>query len=204
VWPLDGQDLLRWLQQRLQKRGLQTDIDGVKILASRIEGNLLAAAQEIEKLYVLYGSGTVSAQQIAEVVADSSRYDVFKLMDSVLAAKVKRAVKILAGLKVEGTAPPVIVWALLREARTLAKIKHALAQGHSLDMALKSQQVWDKRRQLMTDAVRRLSEHDLNTILIVSAKADRQSKGQQSGDVWETLMSLCLLFAAVHVLPITR
>ena len=79
VWPLEGQDLNQWLQQRMQRRGLQADTAGLQLLASRIEGNLLrAAAQEIEKLYVLYGAGQLSHQQISDVVADSSRYDVLR------------------------------------------------------------------------------------------------------------------------------
>ena len=88
VWPLEGSDLIRWLQQRAEQRGLHIETEGLRILASRIEGNLLAAAQEIEKLYVLYGTANLSSRQISEAVADSSRYDVFKLMDSVLAARV--------------------------------------------------------------------------------------------------------------------
>ena len=195
VWPLEGQDLIRWLQQRMQRRGLQAETEGIKILASRIEGNLLAAAQEIEKLYVLYGAGHLSNQQIFDVVADSSRFDVFKLMDSVLAAKVGRIFKILSGLQAEGVAAPVVLWALTREARVLIKIKQALAQGQNRALVFKNNQIWDKRQQLVSDALNRLGDSDLNSILTLSAKADRQIKGQQQGDPWETLLAVCLMFA---------
>lgn len=197
VWPLEGQDLLRWLQQRMQLCGLQAEADGVKLLASRIEGNLLAAAQEIEKLYVLYGAGRLSKQRILDVVADSSRFDVFKLMDSVLAAKAGRILKILFGLQAEGVAAPVVLWALTREARTLIKIKQALAQGQNKAQVFKNNQIWDKRQQLVDDALRRLSDSDLNGIMTLSAKTDRQIKGQQQGDPWETLLAVCLKFAGV-------
>ena len=80
VWPLAGQDFLRWIQERLQTKGILPEPGAVKLLADRVEGNLLAAAQEIEKLYVLYGAGKLSTQQILDAVADSSRYDVFKLV----------------------------------------------------------------------------------------------------------------------------
>ena len=196
VWPLEGQDLIRWLQQRMQRRGLQAEPEGIKILASRIEGNLLAAAQEIEKLYVLYGSGRLSTQQIFDVVADSSRFDVFKLMDSVLAAKIGRIFKILSGLQAEGVAAPVVLWALTREARTLIKIKRALAQGQNRVLVFKNNQIWDKRQQLVSDALNRLAESDLNNILTLSAKADRQIKGRQQGEPWETLLDVCLKFAS--------
>ena len=198
VWPLDGQDLIRWLQQRMQRRGLQAETEGIKILASRIEGNLLAAAQEIEKLYVLYGAGQLSNQQIFDVVADSSRFDVFKLMDSVMAARVGRIFKILSGLRAEGVAAPVVLWALTREARVLIRIKQALAQGQNRSLVFKNNQIWDKRQQLVSDALNRLGDSDLNAILTLSAKADRQIKGQQQGDPWETLLAVCLRFASAE------
>jgi DNA polymerase-3 subunit delta len=203
VWPLEGQDLIRWLQQRMQQRGLNAETDGLRILASRIEGNLLAAAQEIEKLYVLYGADNLSNQQIFDVVADSSRYDVFKLMDNVLSASVNRIFKILSGLRAEGIAAPIVLWALTREARVLIKIKLALSQGQNREAVFKNNQIWDKRKQLVSNALDRLSDHDLNSILVLSAKADRQIKGQQQGDAWETLLAICLMFASAQIMTNT-
>jgi DNA polymerase III subunit delta len=204
VWPLEGQDLVRWLQQRMQQRGLQTEPSGIKTLASRIEGNLLAAAQEIEKLYVLYGTGHLSNQQILDVVADSSRFDVFKLMDSVLAANVERILKILSGLRAEGVAAPVVLWALTREARVLIRIKQALAQGQDKASVFKNNQIWDKRQQLVSDALNRLGGSELNSILTLSAKADRQIKGRQQGEPWETLLAACLMFASAGKMSMRR
>jgi DNA polymerase III subunit delta len=200
VWPLEGQELIRWLQQRMQRRGLHAETEGLRILASRIEGNLLAAAQEIEKFYVLYGTGELSTQQIFDVVADSSRYDVFKLMDSVLSASVNRIIKILSGLRAEGIAAPIVLWAVMREVRTLIKIKLALSHGQNREIIFKNNQIWDKRKQLVNNALTRLSDDDLNNILVLSAKADRQIKGQQQGDAWETLLAICLLFASMQVM----
>lgn len=200
VWGLDGQDLLNWLQQRLLQRGLQVESDGIKLLASRVEGNLLAADQEITKLYVLYGSGQLSTAQISDAVADSSRYDVFKLMDWVLAAQTNRIIKILAALRAEGIAAPVILWALTREARSLIHIKLALAGGQHKDTVFRNNQIWDKRKPLVDKALTRLNLQQLNSILVLAAQADRQIKGQQSGDAWETLLAVCLLFTS---LPIT-
>ncbi|MDD5461653.1 MAG: DNA polymerase III subunit delta [Methylococcales bacterium] len=196
VWPLEGQDLIRWLQQRMQQRGLHAETDGLRILASRIEGNLLAAAQEIEKLYVLYGPVNLSTQQILDVVADNSRYDVYKLMDSVLAAGANRIFKILSGLRAEGIAAPVVLWAVTREARVLIRIKQALSDGHNRESVFKNHQIRDKRKQLVSNALNRLSMNDLNNLLVLSAKADRQIKGQQQGDAWETLLAICLKFGS--------
>ena len=196
VWPLEGQDLIHWIQNRLHRHGLEAKAEGLQLLAARIEGNLLAAAQEIEKLYVLYGSGSISVQQINEVVADSSRYDVFKLMDTVLYANVSRIIKVLSGLRSEGTASPIVLWALTRDARLLIKIKLALAQGINQESVFKNNNIWDKRKSVISQALKRLSDRDLNEILVTSAFADRQIKGQQAGDAWETLLAICLMFAS--------
>jgi len=195
VWPLEGQNLINWLQQRLQQRGLSTNADSLRLLASRVEGNLLAAAQEIERLYVLYGAGNLSQQQILEVVADNSKYDVFNLIDSVLSDREDRIVKILSSLRAEGIATPIVLWALTREARSLIKIKWAIVGGQSRDLVYKNNQIWDKRKQLVSHALNRLSDNDLTSILVLGAKADRQIKGQQSGDAWVTLREVCFMFA---------
>ena len=199
VWPLDGQDLLRWLDHRMQQRGISTDSEGLRILASRIEGNLLAAAQEIEKLYVLYGTGKLSNQQIFDVVADSSRYDVFKLIDAVLSSDINRILKILTALRSEGIAAPIVLWALTREARTLIKIKTALSQGQNKETVFTANQIWDKRKQLINNALNRLNASQLNTILVLSAKADRQIKGQEQGDIWELMLVICLKFTSIEI-----
>lgn len=197
VWPQEGQDLISWLQQRLQQRGLTADTQGLKILASRTEGNMLAAAQEIEKLYVLYGAAKLSLQQIEDVVADSSRYDVYKLVDAVLAGNVKRIFKVISGLQAEGVAAPIVLWALTKEARSLIKVQQAIAQGQNRALVYKNNQVWDKRQPLVESVLNKLRVNDLNKILLWSAKADQQIKGQQSGNAWETILTVCLLFAAV-------
>ncbi|MGR9115485.1 MAG: DNA polymerase III subunit delta [Gammaproteobacteria bacterium] len=200
VWPLAGQELIRWLQTRMQQRGMTADSDGLRILASRVEGNLLAAAQEIEKLYVLYGPSRLSHEAIESVVADSSRYDVFNLCDCVLAGKTGRVVKVLQGLKTEGVLAPVVLWAIAREARLLSRIKTALAQGQQKDLVYKKNQVWEKRKPLVNGAVSRLNLHRLNKIMLMNAQADRQIKGQEQGDPWETLLSVCLAMAGADVM----
>ncbi len=199
VWSLEGQDLLNWLQQRLQHHGLQVESDGIKLIAARIEGNLLAANQEITKLYVLHGAAKLSTAQIEDAVADSSRYDVFKLVDAILSAQINRIIKILSGLRSEGIAAPVVLWALTREARSLIKIKLALSSGQSKDIVFRNNQIWDKRKALVDKALSRLKLTDLNHILILCAKADRQIKGQQSGDAWETLLTVCLQFTSLKI-----
>lgn len=196
TWPLEGADLIQWLQRRAKKRGLQIEQDGIKVLASRIEGNLLAAAQEIEKLYILHGEAKLSKQAVEQAVADSARFDVFKLTDCVLSGRVSRAIKIINGLKSEGIAAPVVLWALAREARLLIKIKTALKQGQNKEIVFKNHRLWDKRKQLVNLALSRMDIKALEQVLLLGYKADQQIKGQEKGDYWETLISVCLLFSA--------
>ncbi|MDQ7091432.1 MAG: DNA polymerase III subunit delta [Methylococcales bacterium] len=197
IWPLTGQDLLHWLQQRLSKRGLQLERETIQLLASRVEGNLLAANQEIEKLYILYGSGSLTRLQVQTVVADSSRFDVFNLTEAMLSGRVNRMIKILRGLQAEGIVAPIVLWALSRECRCLLELKTAANK----EKIFRKYQVWDKRKQHMNQALTRLKLTDLQHAFMLSAKADRQIKGQQTGDNWETLLEICLQLAAVKITP---
>lgn len=199
VWPLAGQDLLRWIQDRMQQRGIMPEPGAVKLLADRVEGNLLAAAQEIEKLYVLYGAAKLSTQQIIDVVADSSRYDVFKLVESALSGQPDKVLKIASSLKAEGIASAIVLWALMREARILIAYKAAQGQSEK-ELILKKNGIWGERKQLIDSSAKRLKHVELNNVLVLGAKADRQIKGQQQGDAWETLLEASLVLASVLVL----
>ncbi len=197
VWPLEGRELIQWCQRRADNRGLKIDPDGVKLLATRIEGNLLAAAQEIEKLFILFGNKTIGKIQVEESVSDNSRYDVFKLTDCLLSNRINRAVKILNGLTAEGIAPPVILWAITRETRLLIAIKTAIKQGQNRETIYKQHRLWDKRKQLVNHAISRLDNNVLEQVLLNGAVADRQIKGQEKGESGETLLKMCLLFHSV-------
>jgi len=194
VWPLQGQELLNWLQQRAERKAMRLDFDAAKALAARIEGNLLAAAQEVEKLYILYGQAVISKIMVENAVADSARFDVFKLTEALLAGKLNRVVKILNGLKAEGVATPVVLWALSREARVLLDILFELKHGGHQDVLFKKHQIWDKRKQLVNEGLRRLSIQQIQALLMVCAKADQQIKGQLTGDGWDSLFELCVQF----------
>lgn len=194
VWPLQGPDLLSWLQRRAERKSMRLEIDAAKALAARIEGNLLAAVQEIEKLYILYGQTVISKSMIENAVADSARFDVFKLTDALLLGKINRVVKILNGLKSEGVASPIILWALSREARVLMNILFELKQGGHQDTLFKKYQIWDKRKQSVNAALNRLTIEQVQALLVSSAKADQQIKGQSAGDGWDSLFDICVQF----------
>ena len=194
VWPLQGLELSNWLQRRAECKGMRLENDAVKSLASRIEGNLLAAAQEIEKLFILHGQARIDKAMIEDEVANSARFDVFKLTDALLAGKFNRSIKVLNGLKAEGVAAPVVLWALSREARVLFNIKAELRRGGHQETVFKKYQIWDKRKQLVHEAIQRLSLSQIQALLVKSAQADRQIKGQMAGDGWDALFDICVRF----------
>lgn len=194
VWPIEGEKLLRWLDRRLNACGLLADQSGLRLLAGRIEGNLLAAAQEIEKLRIFHGSGKLSDQQIRDAVADSSRFDVYDLADSVLRGQSAKSYRILQILRGEGVASPVILWSLTREIRVLLALHGAMNKGRSFDAACAEQQpkIWDSRRPLFAAALHRLPPAALQAALCSAAHIDRVIKGEAAGDPWHLLATLCL------------
>ncbi len=192
IWPITPQQLPRWIGQRLQAAGLKADSQATEILASRVEGNLLAAAQEIEKLKLLSHGGFVSAELMASVVADSARYDVFGLVDKALHGDARGAVRTLNGLKGEGTDATVVLWALAREIRTLAQVAHAVSQGQNFDWAAKQSGVWDKRKPLIQTALRRFRPLQLQQLLRKANAIDKAIKGMRRADPWDELMDLTL------------
>lgn len=204
VWPLQGAELISWLQRRAKHYGLEIDQDALKTLASLIEGNLLAAAQELQKLYILHGQRRITKTMVEDQVGDSARFDVFKLTDALLQGKLNRAVKILNGLKAEGVAAPVILWALSRETRNLIQLRYAQQHAVHPDNYFRQQPGFEKRKPLLQEALKRLNDAELQRILKFCAQTDQQIKGQLTGDGWESLFAICCLFAKLPVpkLPI--
>ena len=122
VWPIRGRELHTWIESRFRLRGLQPEPDAVEQLILRTEGNLLAAEQEIEKLALLLGSGTVTGEMLVRSVTDNARYDPFDLVDAALSGNAAHAVSVLEHLRAEGTAPALILWVLTDTARTLLRL----------------------------------------------------------------------------------
>ena len=112
IWPIGLRELPGWIAERMRQAGLQPDRGAVALIADRVEGNLLAAGQEIQKLRLILGEGKVTADDVGSAVANSSRFDVFKLVDAALTGDAKRALRILSGLRAEGVEPVIVVWAL--------------------------------------------------------------------------------------------
>jgi DNA polymerase-3 subunit delta len=200
VWPLKVQEFHAWVQARMRHRGLEPTREAVALLAERVEGNLLACVQEIDKLYLLQGSGTVTAEAVLALVADNARYDIYGLVDSALAGQAARSVRMLHGLDAEGTPAPVVLWALSREIRQLAAMAAVVASGRAIRSVLVQYRVWDSRKPLLEAALKRLSSARCNQLLRQCALTDRVCKGQAAGNAWVELLQLTLQLAGQRVL----
>lgn len=185
IWPIGARELPGWIADRMRAAGLQPDRDAVTLVADRVEGNLLAAGQEIEKLRLLLGEGPVSVADVSNAVANSSRFDVYKLTDAALAGDAHRAVRILGGLRAEGVEPVIVVWALTRELRTLATLDDVIRQGGDLGGAMQKSGVWRNRQGLVRSCVGRHQHGDFHKMLKVTGRADAAAKGQRHGDPWQ-------------------
>lgn len=192
-WPIGPQQLPQWIAGRLRKEGIEASRDALLMLADRSQGNLLAAQQEITKLSLQFGTGKISAEDVAKSVADSARFDVFQLADAALLGDTRRALRILAGLEAEGVEPVLILWALGRELHTLSSVCHAIDTGGSVDAALNTARVWSTRKSLVGRAARRTgSARRAHELLSLAATTDAAIKGQGPGDPWCGLRALLL------------
>lgn len=184
LWPIGVRELPGWISNRMRAAGLQPDRDAVTLIADRVEGNLLAAQQEIEKLRLILGEGKVSAAAVDEAVANSSRFDVYKLTDAALAGDANRSVKILGGLRAEGVEPVIVMWALTRELRTLATLDDVIRQGGDLGGAMQKSGVWRNRQGLVRSCIGRHQHGDFHKMLKATGRADAAAKGQRAGNPW--------------------
>ncbi len=197
VWPVEVAQLPAWIERRLRARGMLAEADALTLLAERVEGNLLAAAQEIEKLYLLNGPGAVDLDTVTELVVDSARYDVFGLVDTALAGNVVHAQRVLAGLRGEGIDPVLVLWALAREIRALAAMASDLESGLPAPRVLASHRVWEKRKPVIGRVLQRVPARQWRDWLQRCARIDRVIKGRATGSYWDELLQLSLDLAGL-------
>ncbi|HXA47340.1 MAG TPA: DNA polymerase III subunit delta [Burkholderiaceae bacterium] len=188
-----------WIGVRLAAQGHNADKQCVEFIAERVEGNLLAAHQEIQKLALLHPAGKLSFEQVHDAVLNVARYDVFKLNEAMLAGDVARLARMIEGLQGEGEALPLVLWAMAEEVRVLLKLKVGMTQGRQLGMLLKEYRIWGPRERLMEPALRRLKLSTLESALQQAAQIDKMIKGLRAkafaGDAWDALLQLGLRIA---------
>ncbi|WP_353157431.1 DNA polymerase III subunit delta [Herminiimonas fonticola] len=188
-----------WLGVRLAAQGQSADRACLDFIAERVEGNLLAAHQEIQKLALLYPAGPLNFEQVHDAVLNVARYDVFKLNEAMLSGDTARLVRMLEGLQGEGEALPLVLWAVAEEIRTLLKLKSGMAQGRPLSQLTKEHRIWGPRERLIEPALRRLKLATLESALQEAAQIDKMVKGLRakkfSGDAWDAMLQLGLKIA---------
>ncbi len=188
-----------WLGMRLAAQRQSANRECLDFIAERVEGNLLAAHQEIQKLALLYPEGPLSFEQIHDAVLNVARYDVFKLNEAMLSGDTARLVRMLEGLQGEGEALPLVLWAVAEEIRTLLKLKSGMAQGRPLSQLTKEHRIWGPRERLIEPALSRLKLATLESALQEAAQIDKMVKGLRakkfSGDAWDAMLQLGLKIA---------
>ncbi len=202
IRPFEVQKLPAWLNQRFAARGLQPEAGVADLLAWHLEGNMLAAAQEVDKLAMLCLNGRVRLVDVEESLADSARFSIYQLVDAALAGEVAAARRILASLRTEGTEPILMLWALARELRTLAQMGQELARGKPESAVLA--RAWAQRRTLVGKALRRHRAPVWLDFVRRSAQLDRILKGREAGDVWLELERLLLAVAGLKTFARSR
>jgi DNA polymerase-3 subunit delta len=198
---LDRAQLPQWIAQRLklQNQSVAAGQDGqncLQFFADRVEGNLLAAHQEIQKLSLLYPAGELTHAQVESAVMNVARYDVFKLSEAVLAGQVARVQRMLDGLQAEGEAAVLVHYTLAEDIRALKRVKDAMAEGRPLPMALREQRIWGVREKLFERVLPKLSTARLAQLLKNAHQVDGIVKGLKVADwptdPWQALQRLAL------------
>lgn len=198
AWPIKPHELPDWIERRLRARGLKADRDAVQLLADRVEGNLLAAAQEIEKLKLLSDGrdGVLDLARMENLVADAARFDVFRLIDAAMNGQGAQVSRMLRGLRGEGEAVPALLGMVIKELQTAA----ALARAGNLANAFKAQRIWDSKQPMYRRALQRHEARRWDAFLAQAGRVDGIAKGrprlgQEPDDAWIALERLLLAVA---------
>jgi DNA polymerase-3 subunit delta len=186
-------ELPAWIAGRLKRQGQEADNEGLRFIAEHVEGNLLAAHQEIQKLGLLYPARKLALGEVREAVLDVARFDLDTLRESLLAGNPGRFARTLEGLRQEGkTPPPLVLWGIAEEIRALLRVRSGLDSGRSLDDLFKQAGVWGARQVAFRKAVQRITVAVARVALIDASEIDQLVKGIGSGDVWNRFLRLGL------------
>lgn len=196
AWAIKPHELAGWVETRLRTKGLNADRDAVQVLVERVEGNLLAAAQEIDKLALLAGGDSLDAATMQSLVADAARYDVFRLTDAVLDGQATQVSRMLAGLRAEGDAVAGLMPMVIRELLRTAALARAQARGANLGAEMKSQGIWEARQAPFKRALQRHpNPARWDRFVVEASRIDRIAKGRADGDAWVAMERLLLAIA---------
>jgi len=192
VWPVERSRLPAWIAERLARQNQRAPREALEFLADRVEGNLLAAHQEVQKLALLAPEGEIGMEALREAVANVARYDAYAACEAMLAGDPARYVRVIDGLKSEGEAPSLVLWALSEELYALGRIQAGVAAGRAVDDLLRENRVWGARQRPMKAAAARVKPAAVQRALAHAAALDRAIKGVGSGEPWDEFLKLGL------------
>ena len=202
VEPVERNALPQWIAQRLQQQGQRVTAGEsgqrtLQFFADRVEGNLLAAHQEIQKLALLHPAGELTFEQVESAVFNVARYDVFKLSEAVLGGQTLRVQRMLDGLQAEGEAEVLVHWSLSEDIRALKRVKDAMGRGSPLPMALREHRVWGAKERLFERILPRISDLEVSELLNAAHQVDGIVKGLKQPDWpangWQALHRLAMM-----------
>jgi len=205
AWTVKPHELSEWIERRLRARGLKADRAAVQMLTDRVEGNLLAAAQEIDKLALLsddgpHGDGVLDADRMESLVADAARFDVFRVVDAAMNGQGAQVLRMLAGLRAEGEAVPALLGMVVLELQRGAALARASERGGNLANEFRAQRVWDSKQPMYRRALQRHEAKRWDAFLAQAGRVDRIAKGrmrigEDPADAWIALERLLLAVA---------
>ncbi len=199
IWPIEPGRLPDWIGQRMQTYGKNMDRDAASLIAERVEGNLLAARQEIDKLALLVDKDSVDLKDVMEAVSDSSRFEVFDLVESSLSGNTERVARMLRGLKGEGAEAMSIFGALMWEIRRVCSMSHEIALGTSKDSVFATYRVWQQRKFATNSILNRYSDKQLHILLQRATLVDKAMKGAIKANAWDLLENFLFRIAGVRL-----
>jgi len=206
--PVRPHELEGWLESRMRQRGVRAERAAVQRLAERVQGNLLAAAQEVDKLALLAGEGTLDAARMEALVADAARFDVFRLVDAALAGQAAQATRMLAGLRAEGEAVPALMGMVVMELNRVAALARVQARGGNLGAEFKAQRVWESKQAVYRRALSRHPAARWERFVVMAGAVDRIAKGrvrtgEEPADAWLALERLLVAVAEPRAVALT-
>lgn len=202
IWPVDMARLPDWIVQRAHSRGMKIERDAAELIAQKVEGNLLACAQEIEKLRLLHDAGqTITIETVAAAVTDSTRYDAFELINSAYNGELARALRMLAGLRAEGIEAIAVYGALMWQLRRTCKLARARTSGASEQALFREYRVFDKQHGAFRAVLQRHSAAELEKLLHAAGRIDAQLKSSQQVNSWQSLGWILARLAGYDSLP---
>lgn len=200
LWPVESRNMPQWIAQRLQQHGLSADREALQLLAERVEGNLLAAAQEIEKLRLSINDSQVSAETVINMIGNSARYNVFELIDACLQGQQAQALRILTGLRSEGGNALSVLGVISAEVRKLLELTLLSQSGMPLPRAMDQLRIWKNRQAATQAALKRSPLPVLQHCHKLCQQTDLAAKGIPGAAAWDVLTELCLILAGQHQL----